>query len=103
MKAKITKQKVSGKSRTALQLLRYLSDTKEKGAGLKCAELIYCNIPEMDPVNQAKALNDMQMLRRNCNNHIYQISLSLPIGDDISDEMWQRLAIDFLGKVRTSP
>lgn len=41
MKAKITKQKVSGKSRTALQLLRYLSDTKENGAGLKCAELIY--------------------------------------------------------------
>ncbi|WP_429086449.1 relaxase/mobilization nuclease domain-containing protein [Aeromonas veronii] len=103
MKAKITKQKVSGKSRTALQLLRYLSDTKEKGAGLKCAELIYCNIPEMDPVNQAKALNDMQKLRRNCNNHIYQISLSLPIGDDISDEMWQRLAIDFLEEMGLEP
>ncbi|MFM5487911.1 relaxase/mobilization nuclease domain-containing protein [Aeromonas veronii] len=103
MKAKITRQKMSGKSRTALQLLRYLSDTKEKGDGLKCAELIYSNIPEMDPVNQAKALTDMQKLRRNCKNHIYQISLSLPIGDDVSDEMWQRLAIDFLEEMGLEP
>ncbi len=102
MKAKITKQKMGGKSRTALQLLRYLSDTKD-GAGLKFAELIYCNIPEIDPVNQASALTDMQKLRPNCKSHIYQISLSLPIGDDVSDEMWQRLGIDFLEAIGLEP
>lgn len=103
MKAKITKQKSGIKSRTALQLLRYLSDTKDGCKGLKKAELIFLNIPEINPVDQARALADMHKLRPKCKSHVYQTSLALPIGDDISHELWQLICLDYLEQMGLEP
>lgn len=104
MKAKITKQKSSARTpRTALQLLRYISDTKHGSRGFKKAELIFTNIPEVNPVDQAKALSDMNKLRPKCKNHVYQTSLALPIGDDISHELWQLVCLDYLEQMGLEP
>lgn len=104
MKAKITKQKSSARTpRTALQLLRYISDTKHGSRGFKKAELIFTNIPEVNPVDQAKALSDMHKLRPKCKNHVYQTSLALPIGDDISHELWQLVCLDYLEQMGLEP
>ncbi|HHO0937785.1 TPA: relaxase/mobilization nuclease domain-containing protein, partial [Aeromonas hydrophila] len=89
--------------RTALQLLRYISDTKHGSRGFKKAELIFTNIPEVNPVDQAKALSDMHKLRPKCKNHVYQTSLALPIGDDISHELWQLVCLDYLEQMGLEP
>ncbi|MDW4561231.1 relaxase/mobilization nuclease domain-containing protein [Aeromonas rivipollensis] len=86
-----------------MQLLRYLSDTKKSSEGLKIAEFIYSNFPTIDPVDQANVLSSMRKLRPQCETDIYQVSLSLPIGDDVSHEKWGAIALDFLAEMGLDP